>query len=314
MKKEAKEVLGSQVKDWSTGEKYYRGTNGESPDTLHYQKYGLIKATENNLDLLEKKKADFDKVSAEYEKLLNKEAESSNGEKQLTDRENARLTQLKRQKEELDELESQVSEDMANLGVTKPYATAKQQAKINEMEARYAAKDAVNDTEADLLKLQTKFENSTDASMQRIKDYVLETASSGQEAVSMMEQLGISIESLNLANPENASRFFQDMIDSAKQAKESVDEVKEAVGNTFDAVKSASESANQGANWDEMGGFLKNAKDLFEKGLVGTDDFQTAAAFISPKNIDPSQFKYASDAYVKAWKESNEKAQRYLDV
>ena len=79
-----------------------------------------------------------------------------------------------------------------------------------------------------------------------------------------------------------------------------------SVGNTFDAVKSASESANQGANWDEMGGFLKNAKDLFEKGLVGTDDFQTAAAFISPKNIDPSQFKYASDAYIKAWKESYE--------
>ena len=305
-KEDAQDLVKSDVKNYGTGQQQYMigsGFKDVNPKT------NVVDATESNLKVLEEYNKKIRDSNDEYDELMQKQA---NGV--LSDAEETQLKELQTMRDEANEINAQVAEDMANLSSAKPFLDAATQARINAMEIQYAAKDATSSTEADLLKLQAKFEDGTNTSMQRIKDYVLETASSGEEAVSMMEQLGISMESLGLVDSSNASRYFQDMIDSAKQAKESVDEVKEAVGNTFDAVKSASESANQGANWDAMGGFLKNAKDLFEKGLVGTDDFQTAAAFISPKNIDPSQFKYASDAYVKAWKESYEKAQRYLDA
>lgn len=304
-KEDAQDLVKSDVKNYGTGQQQYMigsGFKDVNPKT------NVVDATESNLKVLEEYNKKIRDSNDEYDELMQKQA---NGV--LSDAEETQLKELQTMRDEANEINSQVAEDMANLSSAKPFLDAATQARINAMEIQYAAKDATSSTEADLLKLQAKFEDGTDASMQRIKDYILETASSGQEAVSMMEQLGISMDSLNLVDSSNASRYFQDMIDSAKQAKESVDEVKEAVGNTFDAVKTASESANQGANWDELTNFYKNAKDLYEQGLVGTDDFQTLTALITPGKIDTSKFEYASDAYVEAWEKSREKAERYLN-
>ena len=54
----------------------------------------------------------------------------------------------------------------------------------------------------------------------------------------------------------------------------------------MDAINTALESANAGADYESMISHLKTAKDLFDKGLVGTDDFKSIASYISPTGAD----------------------------
>lgn len=52
--------------------------------------------------------------------------------------------------------------------------------------------------------------------------------------------------------------------------------------STFKSAQEAQESANSGATYDTMFSMYKNAKELVEKGDIGTDDFQKIAAMFSP--------------------------------
>lgn len=54
----------------------------------------------------------------------------------------------------------------------------------------------------------------------------------------------------------------------------------------MDAINTALESANAGADYESMISHLKTAKDLFDKGLIGTDDFKSIASYISPTGAD----------------------------
>lgn len=54
----------------------------------------------------------------------------------------------------------------------------------------------------------------------------------------------------------------------------------------MDAINTALESANAGADYESMISHLETAKDLFDKGLVGTDDFKSIASYISPTGAD----------------------------
>lgn len=66
----------------------------------------------------------------------------------------------------------------------------------------------------------------------------------------------------------------------------------------YSAWTRATSSANAGDQYVNMVSGLKAAKDAFDKGLVGTDDFKTFAALISPTgSYDPANF---ADNYAKA--------------
>lgn len=54
----------------------------------------------------------------------------------------------------------------------------------------------------------------------------------------------------------------------------------------MDAINTALESENAGADYEKMISNLETAKDLFDKGLVGTDDFKSIASYISPTGAD----------------------------
>lgn len=47
----------------------------------------------------------------------------------------------------------------------------------------------------------------------------------------------------------------------------------------------ADQSANAGADWDTGLGYIKTAKEMYDKGLVGTDDFKSRAAYINQWGI-----------------------------
>lgn len=54
----------------------------------------------------------------------------------------------------------------------------------------------------------------------------------------------------------------------------------------LDAYTEATESPNEGDNYLKFAQALENAKEAYNAGLVGTDDFKTAAAMFSPTGMD----------------------------
>ena len=58
------------------------------------------------------------------------------------------------------------------------------------------------------------------------------------------------------------------------------------VHTRMDDIATALSSANAGADYENAVTYLEKAKDLFDKGLVGTDDFKSIAAYLSPTGSD----------------------------
>lgn len=70
----------------------------------------------------------------------------------------------------------------------------------------------------------------------------------------------------------------------------------------FDSIAKADETKNAGDDYVKAISYLKEAKEMYDKGLIGTDDFKTRAAYFSPTaSDDPANFK-----------ENYSKASRYL--
>lgn len=73
-----------------------------------------------------------------------------------------------------------------------------------------------------------------------------------------------------------------------------VDKAKKETSETFDInatpymdkVEKALESENAGQNYDKITGYIKQAVELYNSGKVGTDDFKSIAALISPTGSD----------------------------
>lgn len=92
-----------------------------------------------------------------------------------------------------------------------------------------------------------------------------------------------------------------DIVINGDEAITTVDELKDKIQQTqalaatsvdldvhtgMDAINTALESENAGADYESMISHLETAKDLFDKGLIGTDDFKSIASYISPTGAD----------------------------
>lgn len=74
------------------------------------------------------------------------------------------------------------------------------------------------------------------------------------------------------------------------------------IHTAMDAMDAAAESENAGADYEKAYSYAEKAKELFDKGLIGTDDFKSFASYISPTGADDA-VNYA---------ENIGKAMRYL--
>lgn len=62
----------------------------------------------------------------------------------------------------------------------------------------------------------------------------------------------------------------------------------------------ADQTTNQGANYDKALNYLKEAKEMWDKGLIGTDDYKTRAAYFDEWGLsDPTRFKQNYDKFSK---------------
>lgn len=164
--------------------------------------------------------------------------------------------------------------------------------------------------EQQMQSINSYFDGSTTSNI--IKEQLLEAVKSGESATDALHRMGVTLNDLGITGEGKKAVFddyFRGLVDSAEQAEEAV----KSIDGTVDGVKSAFESENQDTNWKSMSDALKQAGDLYKAGKIGTDDFQSAVQFISPKEINPDDTKFDAQAYVKAYEKYKDKIKRYFD-
>ena len=136
--------------------------------------------------------------------------------------------------------------------------------------------------------LNTFFNSSSGHS--DIQDAILSLMDSATPAAAALNMLGLSLEDLGVTEtPENLAtfnKFFKELKQQADGASDSVKNAKEEIDGTMSGIAAAMESENAGAGYEKLNKYLSTAKQLFDQGLVGTDDFKTVAKMIAADSAD----------------------------
>lgn len=136
----------------------------------------------------------------------------------------------------------------------------------------------------ELLKNATGIEDTLNSARQNYKK-VLDTV-----GFDFAKQLNLN--DLKLA----ADIISQQDVKNAQQLSKAMQEAKQAVFDInanpiFDKIAEAKETKNSGDDYVKATTYLKEAKEMFDKGLVGTDDFKSIAKYFSPTGSeDPANF------------------------
>ena len=162
--------------------------------------------------------------------------------------------------------------------------------------------------EVDLNNLNNYFSSTSGKVMKDYLTGIVKESKNAKDALKAFEDTGMSLEELGVTE-SGFIRYFEDVVHSANEAKEAIN----SVDGSFDGVTDAFKSENQGAKWDSMASNIAKAKELIQQGLVGTDDFQTVAKWMSPDIINEDDYKYDADAYVAAWQNAYDKVSRWFD-
>ena len=151
--------------------------------------------------------------------------------------------------------------------------------------------------------LYNAFPNDTEMQDQMRKTFGFEKVAEEAEhqADALKETLGDdfsdAIDAMSLDELEKG----YDLVINGDEAISTVDQLQEKIKQTqalaatavdlnvstqMDAIESALQSENAGTDYENAVGYLEKAKDLFDEGLIGTDDFKSIAAYLSPTGSD----------------------------
>lgn len=268
-----------------------------------YQYTDIVTATKNEI-------AELEELNKRRDSLMEKRSSSSKKEKENID---SQISDIEAQTEKLkDGLSSNISDlsslrenfiDQTTGAVKSGYESYYND--ITDLIDSYNMID-LSPIERKAQSLENFF---SDTQASGIKSYLQELANSGAsvgEIASAFDSLGISIDGVT---SKEVGQYFKDMATAANEAADAA----QKVDGSFAGVQAAMESDNQGAEWDAMSSNLQKALESYQNGLVGTDDFQTVAQWLSPTQIDEDQYKYDSDAYVAAWESAYKKVKNWFD-
>ena len=91
----------------------------------------------------------------------------------------------------------------------------------------------------------------------------------------------------NIIANDDFSGTFAELSALVEKAKKETSETFDINATPYmDKVEKALESENAGQNYDKITGYIKQAVELYNSGKVGTDDFKSIAALISPTGSD----------------------------
>ena len=136
----------------------------------------------------------------------------------------------------------------------------------------------------ELLKNATGIEdtlNSASTSYERVSQTV------GKEFANFLnlKDLDLAAEIISQQDIKNAEQLKQALL-LARQAAFDMN-----ANPIFDKIEEAKESKNAGDDYVKATTYLKEAKEMFDNGLVGTDDFKSIAKYLSPTGSeDPANF------------------------
>lgn len=174
-------------------------------------------------------------------------------------------------------------------------------------EVKATAKSVIKDIEEDVIKNG----NGSASDVDTITNWVNSlTQDELKYAQSDEFQKALVAKQQELGRTSLAASEYKDVLESVKKTES---DTVDTLGGTLDSVKKAFESDNASTDWTSLAGYLKQAKELYDGGFIGTDDFQAVAQWMSPDKIDTSQYEISANAYVDAWKNAYDKVSRWFD-
>ena len=137
------------------------------------------------------------------------------------------------------------------------------------------------------LKLKNVKDYFSQAKNSGVKDYltdIAKTAESTDDITDAIKKLGLTAKDFGTDNLQDVADYFSDISKEAEKASKST----QKVDGTFSGITAAFQSENAGDSYESMGGYLKKAKEMFDKGLWNTDDVKSVAKLI---NADMNNIK-----------------------
>ena len=274
-------------------------------------KNGYMMTDTNGMPIMEYMSGDIiDRATSKQEKLNEKKAEQVKLEEEIANMEpeyhkhfwqadteyEKKTKQLKNLKSDVSDLEKEVSEDVetinsnySSLFSTEGSVLPGYEDTVNRINDLFDAYNNVDLSEAEkkLNKINSFFDGSTGKNF--IKENLLEAAKQAELTADDIKRMGIAIDGVDASE---IAKYFNDLAASADEAAEAIT----GVDGSIAGVKAAMDSKNKDQDWTDMADALSKAQELYKKGKVGTDDFQTAAQFMTYGKINPDDYKYDADA------------------
>lgn len=285
--KDAREALGKETfKPHIESDNYSALSNVQNGFMSESSKTDIISATKEDLETLKQLKASYQEIYSDWDSA----AEGSKEKDYYKDK-------LDSKKEDIDKFKGYVSDNLTEINnLAEGLDPIKDSALLDSIHSLNTAFTSLDLSPVEQAKAQLDsfFDGSTKGNA--ISDAILDMVKNGDSATEAIQKLGLSLDDLGLnsSQGEYLNKYFDDLAKSAQEASEAVNKV----DGSLSGIEAAAESKNAGSNFEKVSGYLKTAKDLFDKGLVGTDDFQTVAKFIA-KDSDSveSAVKNFSDNY-----------------
>ena len=164
--------------------------------------------------------------------------------------------------------------------------------------------------ERELAQLDRYFSSSKGKNI--IKKRLSEATDSTEELENALSKMGLSLSDIGVENIETLQRYLKETTFVTQEASKAIAEF----DGSFASVKTAFDTENQDSTWSSMAEFISSAKELYDKGQVGTDDFKSVAQMISasPIDVDNEKYKYDADAYVDAWNDAYSQVSKWFNA
>lgn len=151
--------------------------------------------------------------------------------------------------------------------------------------------------EIDLNNMNNFLNNNQNA--KKYFDSIIKNGGSAQDVLEAFKETGLSLSDIGVSN-ESFIQYFNELAAAANNATDAIEGTNNSL--TISDVEEAFSSANPGDDYVSLYDYLGKAKDLYNKGLVGTDDFKSVAELIS----------YNIDSSTESFKKNYDKLQRYF--
>ena len=238
----------------------------------YHKKTDMITATENELKALEE-------LKKKERKLLSENSSKGTSKERKKEIEK----ELKEITSEMDSYDSAISRNIQTLSELKNNLVDQTTGKVKSgYEEMYSSINKLIDgyNNIDLSPVEQKFKkidsyfNDGTGSKSFLVDQLKEMASQSQLTEEDIKRMGVAIEGVDASE---IAKYFNDMAKSANEAANATSKF-----GTLGEYKQALETANPGQDYLDIVEGIKKTKELYDQGLVGTDEFKSFAKMLSP--------------------------------